>query len=52
MSVTAELNAVCLNAFDDFLMQLFKKCKKCVAVKEITLKKYRTVFLIFNVYVF
>lgn len=33
MSVTAELSAVCLNAFNDFFMQLFEICKKCVAVK-------------------
>jgi hypothetical protein len=33
MSVTAELSAVCLNAFDDLFMQLFEICKKCVAVK-------------------
>lgn len=33
MSVTAELSAFRLNAFDDFFMQLFEICKKCVAVK-------------------
>jgi len=33
MNVTAELSAVCLNAFDEFIVQLFEICKKCVAVK-------------------
>jgi hypothetical protein len=29
----AELSAVPLNAFNDYFVQLLKRCKKCVAVK-------------------
>jgi hypothetical protein len=38
---TAEVNAVPLDVFNDYFMQLLEMCKKWVAVKEIIVKRIK-----------